>query len=568
VTASFSQLPQLKVTLDGSGQVVSSPSGINCTAECTANFPSGTAVSLTATPASGWKFVSWTGPCLNATQNPCHATIGSAGANITAVLTLDVRSANIGFVFSSAQPSSQSYFRFINSGTTAGFVSVSFYNFITGEKIGVWTSKQIPAGRAPQIGVAEMESALVQIAKPSFYSAIIEPTMNGAVQHVLYHPLDGTLTNLSTCSVGTTAIPTQVANVHSSILGNGGFPSTIVVINNSSLPAPVTLGIYDSVTGNKLSQYALSAIAANAQAVISMSTIEAAVGLSPVQSNILHYTIKIENPTSFTGFLQHLVFNQKAGVVTDMTTVCSFTASYALADVNSLLQGAVYSTSQNESQSYLRFLNTGSSTGTITFTLYNSTTGALLATWTSPSLAPNVARQFSIDTIEGAASVPFTKPAYYSLSVRAQISGNFQHVLYHPLDGTLTNLTTCSAVTANPSELGNVHSSLLGSAGFPSSVVVINTGSAAAVTLGIYDAVTGVKLGNFTSANIMANAQAIIPVSAIEAAAHISIGSIQHYVVKVENTDVFTGYLQHVVDNQKAGVVTDMSTSCKLASSP
>src|SRR5207245_11328652 len=50
------QQTQLTVTLAGSGNVTSSPSGINCPTTCTANFSSETTVTLTATPAIGFNF--------------------------------------------------------------------------------------------------------------------------------------------------------------------------------------------------------------------------------------------------------------------------------------------------------------------------------------------------------------------------------------------------------------------------------------------------------------------------------------------------------------------------------
>ena len=53
----------LNVTLSGSGTVTSNPSGINCGATCSANYPSGAAVSLSATPATGYTFSGWSGAC-------------------------------------------------------------------------------------------------------------------------------------------------------------------------------------------------------------------------------------------------------------------------------------------------------------------------------------------------------------------------------------------------------------------------------------------------------------------------------------------------------------------------
>jgi phospholipase C len=49
------------------GSIVSKPAGINCGTTCSASFPSGTAVTLTATPISGSKFAEWSGGCGGAT---------------------------------------------------------------------------------------------------------------------------------------------------------------------------------------------------------------------------------------------------------------------------------------------------------------------------------------------------------------------------------------------------------------------------------------------------------------------------------------------------------------------
>ena len=52
-------------------------------------------------------------------------------------------------------------------------------------------------------------------------------------------------------------------------------------------------------------------------------------------------------------------------------------------------------------------------------------------------------------------------------------------MLFRPSDGTLTNLSTCATgVTADATKLAGVHTSLL-DYGFPSSIAITNTGSAA-----------------------------------------------------------------------------------------
>jgi hypothetical protein len=77
VTASFALLSSntLTVNRSGSGSVVSLPAGINCGQICSAGFTGGTAVSLTATPASGWTFAGWTGACTG--TGACSVTMSS-----------------------------------------------------------------------------------------------------------------------------------------------------------------------------------------------------------------------------------------------------------------------------------------------------------------------------------------------------------------------------------------------------------------------------------------------------------------------------------------------------------
>ncbi|GBC85735.1 hypothetical protein HRbin11_02185 [bacterium HR11] len=69
------------------GTVTSSPAGIDCGTTCSASFVDGTTVTLTATPAGGWQFGSWTG-CDTTNGNQCAVTMTSSGdRTITANFT-------------------------------------------------------------------------------------------------------------------------------------------------------------------------------------------------------------------------------------------------------------------------------------------------------------------------------------------------------------------------------------------------------------------------------------------------------------------------------------------------
>ena len=70
-----------KVQNGGTGNVTSSPPGIDCGATCTANFASGTSITLFASPTTG-RFANWTGgPCAGSTNPSCTFT---PGVNTTA----------------------------------------------------------------------------------------------------------------------------------------------------------------------------------------------------------------------------------------------------------------------------------------------------------------------------------------------------------------------------------------------------------------------------------------------------------------------------------------------------
>src|SRR3984893_24135 len=67
------------------GTVTSSPSGVSCPPTCSAAFGSGTKLTLTETPASGWIFKGWGGAC-SGSASTCTLGIESA-QNVSATFT-------------------------------------------------------------------------------------------------------------------------------------------------------------------------------------------------------------------------------------------------------------------------------------------------------------------------------------------------------------------------------------------------------------------------------------------------------------------------------------------------
>jgi hypothetical protein len=224
----------------------------------------------------------------------------------------------------------------------------------------------------------------------------------------------------------------------------------------------------------------------------------------------------------------------------------------------------VFSTAQADAISYLRFYNTGTAAGSVIVNLYNGATGDRVAQWTSPDIAPNATLQVPVATVEAAGVGVLTKPQFYAVGVVPSITGTFQHIVYRPSPGSFANLSSCdTGLTTNAGKLANVHSSLLDGT-FPSTIMFYNSAAAAAaVTVGVYDAKTGTKLGTYTTPSIAPGTQTATTAAAIEAGARITPStSIKEYTMKVESP--FTGTVQHILDNQAVDVLADMTAACPL----
>ena len=83
VKANFNLLPKYTLTVSktgkGAGTINSAPAGINCGADCSEAYASGTAVTLTPTAATGSTFTGWTG-CTSVNGTACRVTVNAAKA--------------------------------------------------------------------------------------------------------------------------------------------------------------------------------------------------------------------------------------------------------------------------------------------------------------------------------------------------------------------------------------------------------------------------------------------------------------------------------------------------------
>lgn len=75
----------ITITKSGNGVGTVSATGINCGSDCTENFPAGTTLVLTATPASGSTFAGWVG-CFSTMGNTCTVMV-TFNMTVTATFT-------------------------------------------------------------------------------------------------------------------------------------------------------------------------------------------------------------------------------------------------------------------------------------------------------------------------------------------------------------------------------------------------------------------------------------------------------------------------------------------------
>lgn len=85
VVATSSYTLTVAAPTSGAGTITSNPAGINCPSTCSASYVSGTSVTLTAAPATGYTFTGWSGSC-SGNNTTCTVTL-SAAANVSATFS-------------------------------------------------------------------------------------------------------------------------------------------------------------------------------------------------------------------------------------------------------------------------------------------------------------------------------------------------------------------------------------------------------------------------------------------------------------------------------------------------
>ncbi len=96
VGAEFAPVPKFALSVsttgNGSGSVTSSPTGINCPADCEQAYEQGTSVTLTPAPGAGSEFKGWSGACVG--TGSCVVTM-SAAKEVSAQFALELHQLSV-----------------------------------------------------------------------------------------------------------------------------------------------------------------------------------------------------------------------------------------------------------------------------------------------------------------------------------------------------------------------------------------------------------------------------------------------------------------------------------------
>lgn len=170
--ATFSPVPvKLTVTRVGDGTVTGAPAGIACGSTCTAEYPWGTSVTLTAAPGGKANFIGWGDGCSGSAET-CKLTL-KASATVSATFgVFSVEKA----AFSVTWKKSRSLGRLVVEGEADPGATL-----LVTLKPGSEASKAVLIRRkAVKAGAFTVSLPVPERLRPGKYVVVVEPTIHGA----------------------------------------------------------------------------------------------------------------------------------------------------------------------------------------------------------------------------------------------------------------------------------------------------------------------------------------------------------------------------------------------------
>ena len=221
-------------------------------------------------------------------------------------------------VLTSNSTTARSYIRLHNTSGARGRADITLVDDDSGETVTTY-ARRLRGRSTLQIGISDIEAeAAIDLSEVGLtYTAYVESDFAGRLQHVLWNPGEGVLTNVSPCVDGFTDPGRFLAYVHTSLIQS--YPSSFFVHNNRSIAARAEFTAYSNITGRELGRVETPEIAPYASIAFAASDAYDAISFQPRDSE---FHVNFVLSEDFRGFAQHIVDNRDAGVVTNMTASC------------------------------------------------------------------------------------------------------------------------------------------------------------------------------------------------------------------------------------------------------
>ena len=215
--------------------------------------------------------------------------------------------------------------------------------------------------------------------------------------------------------------------------------------NTTNADGTVTVTLRDVATGNAKGTWTSPTILAHSAQQFDLGRIQRELVTAAAEEPASPY-FNLEVASTFNGYVQHVVWNQTTGVLTNLT---SCAANYS-SDASFLMY--VFSSKISDYISRLRLVNTSMATDRALLALYDQATGVEILRWQSPDVAPGGTLELTMPNIEGSNPLLSSRPSGTGLLFNVKVlrfNGYVQHVLESRAANGLFDMTAkCDLVAA------------------------------------------------------------------------------------------------------------------------
>ncbi|MFL2769886.1 MAG: S8 family peptidase [Rhodospirillaceae bacterium] len=217
--------------------------------------------------------------------------------------------------------------------------------------------------------------------------------------------------------------------------------------NSSSKQGSVRVSIRDAETGEKLGRWVSPVIPAHASVQFSISQLEREASAEQViaTNQRTYYNLSVES--DFKGSMQHVLWQEIAGVISNMTSCADGAEDGKRALFN------VHGPAIQKYPSLVRLYNDGTELNRAFLDIFNAASGQLIGKWTSNQLEAGAALEISmidlldqlnndLESSDTTSNDDSTLPTHFNVELHDGFKGQLQHVVRNIEAQVLTDMST------------------------------------------------------------------------------------------------------------------------------